>query len=67
MSIAMVFTGFHVLPPLLATIFGAVACVLVGIYSVRTLLELVDSGHIPARVRGLLVRTRLLPAGPSVA
>jgi PST family polysaccharide transporter len=66
LSIGLVFTGFRVLPPALATGLGAVASALVGIYSLRTLLELVDSGQIPARVRGVLVRTRLLPARPSI-
>jgi PST family polysaccharide transporter len=66
-SIAIVFVGFHLLSSLLATILGAVITIAVGVYSLRTLVGLVGSGRLPARVRGLLVKTRLLPAAASIA
>jgi PST family polysaccharide transporter len=66
-SIGLVFLGFRVLPPLAATLFGTVVCILAGLYSVRTLLELVDSERMPRAIRGWLARLRFLPFRASPA
>jgi PST family polysaccharide transporter len=66
-SIGVVFMGFQVLPQIAATGLGAVVCVLACLYSLRSLLELVDSERMPRSIRGCLVRMRFLPARPSLA
>lgn len=53
--IGLVFLGFAVLPHVLATGVGALACMVTGIYSVRVLCKLVPLERIPAPLRRLLV------------
>ena len=58
--IAAVFCGFYVLPPMWATGVGTLAVVLSGIYSIRSLVDLVSPERIPRRLRQLLVLCRFL-------
>ncbi len=58
-SIAVVFCGFHVLPPWLAIGVGVFAVILSSIYSIRVLLNLVSLNRIPNPVRRLFVFFRL--------
>jgi antigen flippase len=58
---AIVFCGFYVLPPLLATGVGILATIASGVYSTRVLVKLVSPERIPRRIRQLLVRIRVLP------
>ena len=62
-SIAMVFCGFYLLPPLWAAGVGVVATALTGFYSLRGLLHLLSTDQIPRRIRRLLVWFRLDPRG----
>jgi enterobacterial common antigen flippase len=59
-SIAVVFGGFYVLPPVTATAWGILVMVLSGIYSLRTLLAIVPTERIPQPIRQFLVRFRLV-------
>ncbi|MGH8490345.1 MAG: O-antigen translocase [Gammaproteobacteria bacterium] len=54
--IAVVFCGFYVLPPLVATGVGGVAVCLSGVYSIRVLLSLFSPDRIPRPVQRLLAR-----------
>jgi PST family polysaccharide transporter len=54
-SIGVVFGGFHVLPPLLATALGALAIILSGGYSIRVLLNLVSWERLPRPAQRLLM------------
>jgi len=54
--IAVVFCGFYVLPPSLATGIGILAVILSGIYSIRVLLNLVSLERIPPPILRLLGR-----------
>ncbi len=54
--IAVVFCGFYVLPPLLATGVGTLAVILSGVYSIRILLNLVSLDRIPPPILRLFVR-----------
>ena len=58
-SIAMVFGGFYVLPPLWAYGVGTLVMILSGVYSIRTLITLVSSDRIPRPLLRLLQRVRL--------
>ena len=60
-SIAVVFCGFYVLPPLWAYGVGTLAVILSGVYSLRILLNLVSSDRIPGAIQHLLVWLRLAP------
>jgi len=53
--IAMVFCGFYVLPSAWATGIGTLAAVLSGVYSMRTLLNLIPRDRIPRPVKRFLV------------
>lgn len=57
--IALVFCGFKGLPPLWATGVGALAAFLSGVYSIRTLLNLVSPDWIPRPIWRLLLWFRL--------
>jgi PST family polysaccharide transporter len=61
--IAVVFWGFRFLPPLAAYGCGALAALLSGIYSVRTLLDLVSTDRLPDQVLRVLARLRLARRG----
>ena len=66
-SIALVFCGLYLLPPLWAAVLGAIATALSGLYSLRMLLNLLSTDRIPQRIRQSLVWLRLAPSGvPSV-
>jgi PST family polysaccharide transporter len=58
-SIAVVFSGYHLMPPTWAGVFGAVAAALSALYSLHVLLTLVSTDRILQRIRGLLIRFRL--------
>jgi PST family polysaccharide transporter len=60
-SIAVVFCGFYVLPPLLATGVGALVVILSGVYSIRVLLNLISPERIPLPIRFMLVWLRIAP------
>ena len=64
-SIAVVFCGFYVLPTWLATGVGILATLLSGMYSLRILVNLVSTDHIPRSLRRLLILFRLAPASSS--
>jgi enterobacterial common antigen flippase len=49
-SIAIVFLGFYVLPPAVATGVGALAMILSGVHSIRVLINLISRDMIPQRV-----------------
>jgi PST family polysaccharide transporter len=57
--IAVVFSGFYVLSPLVATGIGTLAVILSGIYSIRILLNLVSLERIPPPILRLLWRLGL--------
>ena len=59
----LVFGSFFVLPGWVASTFGTVVAVLVGVYSLRTLLKLVPGDRIPGPLRKLIVRLGLMPRG----
>lgn len=61
--IAVVFCGFYILEPLLATGVGTLAMILSGIYSIRVLLSLVSLDRIPQPIQRLLVLFHFAPAG----
>jgi antigen flippase len=60
-SIAVVFCGFYLLPPLWAAVLGTVIAALSGLYSLHSLLNLLAADRIPRRMRRLLVWLRLAP------
>jgi PST family polysaccharide transporter len=60
---AVVFCGFHVLPPLLATGVGTLAVILSGVYSIRVLLNLISLDRIPRPILRLLAWFRLGVSG----
>lgn len=61
--IAVVFCGFYILEPLLATGVGTLAMILSGVYSIRVLLNLVSLDQIPQPIQRLLVLFHFAPAG----
>jgi antigen flippase len=63
--IAVVFSSFYVLPPLLAMLVGALAVLLSGVYSVQVLLNLVSLAEIPRPVLKLLQWFRLISSSSS--
>ncbi len=60
-SIAVVVCGLALLTEPWAILFAAAVTVLTGIYSLRELLRLMSTDRLPKRIRGLLVRFRLVP------
>lgn len=62
-SIGMVFCGFYVLPTFVATSIGVLAVILSGVYSIRALLSLISLDQIPASIRQILLRFRVISAG----
>ena len=58
-SIAVVFGGFYVLPPLWAYGVGTLVMILSGVYSLRTLITLVSSDRIPRSLLRLFQLGRL--------
>jgi enterobacterial common antigen flippase len=63
--IAIVFCGFYVLPPLIATGVGVLATLLSGFHSIRSLVSLVSMDRIPRALRWPLVRLRFAAAEES--
>ena len=63
LSIALVFCGFYVMPPLLATSVGILAMILSGVYSVRVLINVISLERIPRPIHRLLVRFRFAAPG----
>jgi PST family polysaccharide transporter len=63
--IAMVFSGFYVLPLLFAACVGALAVVLSGAYSIRVLLGLISLDEIPRPMQRLIARFSFVPSGSS--
>jgi PST family polysaccharide transporter len=61
--IAVVFCGFHVLPPFLATGVGTLTLILSGVYSIRALLRFIPLDRVPLPVRNLLTWLRIAPPG----
>lgn len=61
--IAAVFVGFYAMPLLWACLFGVVAFLVSGTYSIRVLAHLVPLSRIPRQVRKSLMFLRLAPAG----
>ncbi len=59
-SIAVVFCGFYVLPPLVATAVGTFASILSGVYALCVLVNLVATDSIPRPILQLLIRGRLV-------
>jgi antigen flippase len=62
-SIGLVFCGLYLLPPFWAAVLGAIVTALSGLYSLRTLLNLLSTDRIPQRIRQCLVWLRLDPRG----
>jgi PST family polysaccharide transporter len=60
-STAVVFCGFYVLPPSLATTVGTLAIILSGGYSIRVLLNLVSLERIPRPAQRLLMLLGFVP------
>ena len=60
-TVGCVFSGFYLLPPLVALAFGVVATALVGWYSLRSLCHLTAVERLPGAIRKLLAVFRLLP------
>jgi len=60
-SIAVVFCGFYILPPLWAGVLGTVVASLSGLYSLRSLLGLLSADQIPRPISRLLGWLRLVP------
>jgi PST family polysaccharide transporter len=52
--IAAVFGSFHILPPWAATVFGSVAAMASGVYSLRVVVKLVSVERMPGFLRPLL-------------
>jgi PST family polysaccharide transporter len=61
--IAMVFTGFYMLPLLWAACIGTLAALMSAIYSIRVLIRLVPRDRIPAPIWKLLAGLWLVPPG----
>lgn len=59
-SIAIVFGGFYVLPPLVAYGVGTLVMTLSGVYSIRTVLRLVSLDRLPKPMQRLLLRLRFV-------
>lgn len=57
--ITVIFCGFSLLPPRLATGGGALAVVLSGIYSLQVILNLISPGQLPRQVLKVLSLLRL--------
>jgi hypothetical protein len=55
----VVFCGFYVLPPLIATVVGTLLVILSGAYSIRILLRLVSLDRFPRSIQRLLLWSRL--------
>ena len=66
-SITVVFGGFYVLPPLLATAVGSLAIILSGGYSIRVLLNLVSLERLPRPAQRLLMLLRFALFGSRIA
>ena len=62
--ITVVFSGFYVLPTLLAMGIGTLAMILSSVYSIRVLVNLVSLDRIPPPIRQFFVWLRLAPSGP---
>jgi enterobacterial common antigen flippase len=60
--IAVVFTGFYVLPSLFAVCVGAFAIVLSGAYSIRVLVRLISLAQIPLPLRRLVIGLGFAPS-----
>lgn len=58
--VALVFSGFFVVPFLWAASFGTLIAIVSALYSARTLLRLVPPDHLPRPVRRLLEGLRLI-------
>jgi antigen flippase len=54
--IGVVFGGFYVLPPFLATALGTLAVIFSGVYSIRALLNLVGQDWLPRPLQQLISR-----------
>jgi PST family polysaccharide transporter len=65
--IAIVFTGFYVLPVLWAASLGMLVAIGSCIYSIRVLTRLVPLRDLPSPLRRLLVALRLVPSGVAPA
>jgi PST family polysaccharide transporter len=65
--ISAVFWAAYALPPLVGMLLGTLAAILSGVYSLRTLVDLVSSDRIPHRILKLLVWLRLTGSHPSEA
>jgi enterobacterial common antigen flippase len=61
--VTVVFFGLHLLPPLVATVVGALAVILSGVYSIQVLLNLISLDQIPHPIKRLLVRFGISHAG----
>jgi PST family polysaccharide transporter len=61
--ITVVFCGFYLLPPFLATCLGTLTAILSGAYSIRVLSKFVSWDQIPNSIRRLLIRLSLVPKG----
>jgi PST family polysaccharide transporter len=55
---SVVFCGFYLLPPVLATIIGTSAVLVSGVYSFCTLVNLVDQNRLPRSMQQLRLRLR---------
>jgi PST family polysaccharide transporter len=65
--IAVVFSGFYVLPFLWASVVGILAAILSGTYSFRVFCRLVPWHEIPRPLRRLVTRLGVAPAGSATA
>src|SRR6266702_3840818 len=61
--IALVFSGFYVLPFVLAACLGALVMVLSAVYSIRVVVTLVSLDRIPRPIRWVLTGLNLAPSG----
>jgi PST family polysaccharide transporter len=61
--IAVVFTGFYVLPLLWAACIGTLAALMSAVYSVRVLVRLIPRDRIPGPIWKLLAGLWLVPPG----
>lgn len=60
--VAAVFAGQYFLPPLFAMIFGGVATILAGVFSLRTMCTLLPLNRLPRAAQKMLTLFRLAPA-----
>lgn len=65
--IALVFSGFHLLPLLWAAAIGILASIVSAAYSVRVMIRLIPWDYIPQTVRRVLVALKLAPSDRSCA